>query len=91
MRRDGLSGDQGEENRIERVAVTGLDQGGETHALGVRLSNIHQALLQAGVTMAGGAGGTGSPPTPGRAQTGLNVSSPHPSSTSHLLFFDTEE
>lgn len=65
-------------------------QGRETHALGVQLSNIYQALLQAGVAMASGAGGTRSPPAPGRGQTRLNVSSPHPSSMSHLLLFDTQ-
>ena len=65
-------------------------QGGETHALGVQLSNIYRALPQAGVAMAGGAGGTGSPPTPGRGQAGLTVSSPHPSSMTQLLFFDTQ-
>ena len=37
------------------MAAIGLEQGGETHALGVQLTNIYGAVLQPGVAVTRGA------------------------------------
>lgn len=77
------------------MAAIGLEQGGETHALGVQLTNIYGAVLP---NIYGGWQQQEGHGPSFRKVTGriilhprrMNASSPHASSTRHILLFGTQ-